>query len=150
MKIKKLFIAADHAGVEMKNEVINFIKKANDFEIKDFGTFSSETSVDYPDYAKLVAEAVATTPNSFGILICGTGFGMAIAANKINGIRATAIAKPEMAALAVEHNNINVLCLSARFIDKNTNFNIVQHVLAATFLGDRHTRRIDKITKLEE
>lgn len=149
-RIEKIYIASDHAGVELKKIVFDFIAKTKKINVVDLGPTTGENSVDYPDFAYKVGKSVQSTPNSFGILICGTGFGMAIAANKVNGIRAVPIVIAKMAPLAIEHNNINVLCLSARFVDESENLKIVELVLDAQFLGERHEDRVNKISKIEK
>lgn len=146
--INKIYIASDHAGFEMKNKIIE--KLASEYEFVDLGTNSNE-SVDYPTYAFNLCKEVLKT-NSVGILVCGTGFGMAIAANKVKGIRATNIIDPKMASLAKEHNNCNVITLSGRFNTLENNIDIIHNFMNATFdgnsdVGKRHQRRIDLIDK---
>ena len=151
MQVKqKIYIASDHAGYEMKNQIINEL--ANDYEFIDLGTNSNE-SVDYPTYAFKLCENVLQN-NCLGILICGTGFGMAIAANKVKGIRAVDIIDPKMAALAKEHNNCNVITLSGRFNTLENNIKIIKQFISAKYdgnsdVGKRHQRRIDLISKYE-
>ncbi|MFA6550125.1 MAG: ribose 5-phosphate isomerase B, partial [Candidatus Gracilibacteria bacterium] len=114
----KIYIGADHAGYEMKGEIKKFVEGL-DFQIIDLGTFSTD-SVDYPDIAREVSEKVIEIPNSVGILICGTGIGMSISANKLQGIRAAECVNETMAEFARKHNNANVLCMGARLIDAET------------------------------
>lgn len=117
-------------------------------EVLDFGT-DSEDSVDYPDFARRVGQAVAQKKADRGVLLCGTGIGMAIAANKIRGVRAAVVWNKETALLAAEHNDANVLCLGARVLSARNIANLVRLWLATTFGGDRHVRRINKIRGLE-
>lgn len=111
---------------------------------------SSEESVDYPDFGEQVARVVAGGEADAGIVLCGTGIGISIAANKIPGIRAALVTSPEMARLAKEHNNANVLALGGRILDAATAMACVSAWLDASFEGDRHQRRLDKITALEK
>lgn len=138
----KIFIGSDHAGFELKDA----IKKEFDgnFTFEDFGTFSSD-SVDYPDFAHKVAENVLNNADSLGILICGTGNGMAISANKHPDIRAALCWSPEIAALAKQHNNANIIVLPARFISQNDAFETLKAFFSASFEGGRHQNRINKI-----
>lgn len=138
----KIYIGSDHAGVELKTLVKEHFSDCFDFE--DAGTFSTE-SVDYPDFAHVVAKNVLNDSHSLGILICGTGNGMAITANKHAGIRAALCWAPEIAALAKQHNNANIIVLPARFIETEAAFATLQSFFDATFEGGRHQRRIDKI-----
>lgn len=138
----KLVIASDHAGYELKE----FIKKEmkNVEEWNDCGTYSSE-SVDYPDFAHKLGEIISSNPNERGILICGSGNGVAITANKHANVRAALCWCEEIAALAVQHNNANVLVLPARFISHEQAMKIVDSFFNATFEGGRHQKRVDKI-----
>lgn len=138
----KIHIGSDHAGVELKE----LIKKHFDgkFEFEDEGTFTTE-SVDYPDFAHAVAQKVLEDGGSLGILICGTGNGMAITANKHAGIRAALCWAPEIAALAKQHNNANIIVLPARFITSDVAIATLTAFFEAEFEGGRHQRRIDKI-----
>ena len=138
----KIHIGSDHAGVELKE----LIKKHFDgkFEFEDEGTFTTE-SVDYPDFAHAVAQKVLEDGGSLGILICGTGNGMAITANKHAGIRAALCWAPEIAALAKQHNNANIIVLPARFIPSDEAIATLTAFFEAEFEGGRHQRRIDKI-----
>lgn len=118
-------------------------------DVVDLGPDTDENSVDYPDYAFLVAEMVANGEADRGILVCGTGIGMSIAANKVPGIRAVNCTIPEFAILSREHNNANVITLSGRFIDIETNKEILQNFLTTEFAGGRHQNRLDKVTAKE-
>lgn len=138
----KLAIGADHAGFELK-EVLRLFLKEN--ELKDFGTFSAE-SADYPDFAHPVAVAVESGEFDLGILICGSGNGIAITANKHKGIRAAICWNIELANLARKHNNANILCLPARFISIKEAQEITNTFLNTDFEGGRHVKRISKIS----
>ncbi|MBB6061849.1 ribose 5-phosphate isomerase B [Thermosipho japonicus] len=144
----KIAIGSDHAGFELKNRLVDYLSKKG-IEIIDVGTNSTE-SVDYPDYAKEVGKFVVNKDADFGILICGTGIGMSIAANKIKGIRAALCMIPEMGKLARNHNNANILVLPGRLIGFELATWIVEEFLNADFEGGRHERRINKIAELEE
>lgn len=143
----RVAIGSDHAGFDQKERLKGRLE-AKGYEIVDFGTDSAEESVDYPDFAELVADAVAAGAADRGVLVCGTGIGMAMAANKIDGVRAANVTDPALARLAREHNNANVIALSGRFVSEKTNEEIVDAFLGTDFLGDRHTRRVEKIDRL--
>ena len=142
----KIAIGADHAGYEEKEQVKKALATLG-VEFTDMGTDSSE-SVDYPDFAKKVANAVADGSCDQGILLCGSGTGMAIAANKIPGVRAAVAWTPEIARLAREHNDANVLSIPARFLSDEDAAQIVKAFLDAKFEGGRHQRRVEKIEPL--
>jgi ribose 5-phosphate isomerase B len=144
----KIAIAADHAGFEEKEKIKPLLDELG-VEYDDLGTNSGD-SVDYPDYAKKVGEAVAKGEAEEGILFCGSGTGMAISANKIHGIRAAVAWNPDIARLAREHNNANVLALPARFTSDDEAKNIVKAWFDAKFEGGRHERRVEKISELEK
>lgn len=144
---KKIFIGSDHAGFELKTSLIKFIKSHFEtFEINDLGPISVE-SVDYPDYAHKACKSVieANSAEAAGLLICGSGQGMAITANKYKGIRAALCWTPEIAKLSREHNDANVLCLSARHVNEIVNQDIVKTFFSTSFEGGRHLNRINKI-----
>lgn len=143
----RIALGADHAGYHIKERVKGYLLEAG-YEVLDFGT-GSEESVDYPDYARQVAESVASKENDAGILVCGTGVGMAMTANKVSGIRAAAVVDAYTARMSREHNDANVLALGARILDEARALEIVRTWLEASFTGGRHQRRIDKITQLE-
>jgi ribose 5-phosphate isomerase B len=145
---KQIAIAADHAGYEEK-ELIKTILDRDGISYDDFGTVSTE-SVDYPDYAKKVAEGVAAHEYEQGLLVCGSGTGMAIAANKVPGVRAAVAWNEEIARLAREHNDANVLSVAARFTAPEEIEKIVKAFLAAKFDGGRHARRVEKIAEIEQ
>lgn len=140
-------IGSDHAGYELKEKIKKHFEE-NDIKFTDFGTFSSD-SCDYPIMAEKVGKAVSNKKSEKGILICGAGIGMSIAANKIKDIRAALCYEPELAVLARKHNNANVLCMGGRFTDFEKAKEIVKIFLNTDFEGERHQRRIDLITKLE-
>ena len=144
----RIAIGADHGGFEQKQELKAYIANELGCEVEDMGCDSTE-SVDYPDYAAPVARAVAEGSADFGVLVCGTGIGMAIAADKIDGVRASSITSPAFAELFRQHNNGNVVCLSGRFVDLDVNKKIVKTFLTTAFEGGRHDGRIAKITALE-
>ena len=143
----RIAIGADHAGFGLKEEIRKTLSDLG-LSVEDFGTKSSD-SVDYPDFAERVARLVAAGEFDRGILVCGTGIGMAIAANKIPGIRAATVTDVEMARLSREHNDANVLAIGARILERKRALEIVRAFLETPFAGDRHQRRIDKITDLE-
>ena len=144
---KMIAIGSDHGGFELKEQVIAHIAQMG-VEYKDFGTYD-ESSCDYPDIAKAVGDAVVGGECERGILICGTGIGISIAANKIDGIRAALCSDVYSAAMCRRHNNANILCLGGRVTGPELAFMIVDTYLKEEFEGDRHQRRIDKITALE-
>jgi ribose 5-phosphate isomerase B len=143
----KIALGADHKGYQYKEKVKKFLQ-GKGYEIKDFGTFSEE-SVDYPDFGFKVAKAVSNGDAERGILFCWSGIGMCISANKIKGVRAALCLNEEMAKLSREHNDSNVLSLSAKFIPEEKLLKIVEVWLNTPFEGGRHQRRLDKIS-LEE
>jgi ribose 5-phosphate isomerase B len=143
-----IYIASDHAGINLKEGLVKYLKEQK-YNVNDLGP-QSTNAVDYPDYALKVAQSVVKQNNAIGILICGTGFGMAIAANKVKGIRATSIIRSDMAPLARQHNNANIITLSARFNNLEENIKIVDTFLKAQFEGGRHQDRLNKITKIED
>ena len=137
---KKIFIASDHAGYELKSKIISLLSE----NIIDLGTHSSE-SVDYPDYAKALTDKVILDKNSLGILICGSGIGMSIAANRNPEIRAGLAFNQEIAKLIKMHNNANVLILPGRFINVHEALNCVNNFLTSDFESGRHQTRVDKL-----
>lgn len=140
----KIALGGDHAGFEYKDRLIAWLKDQG-HETKDFGTYSSE-SADYPDFAHQVADAVENKTCELGILICGSGNGVAMTANKHQGIRAAICWNEELAVLARTHNDANVLCLPARFIPYETGQQITDRFLNEVFEGGRHSRRVGKIS----
>ena len=143
----RVALAADHAGVELK-EVLKRLLDELGVDYRDFGANTTD-SVDYPDFAADVARAVASGAYDRGVLVCGSGIGMAIVANKIPGIRAASVNDAPSARLSREHNDANVLTLGARLIDPARIREILQAFLDTPFEGGRHQRRLDKITNIE-
>ncbi|GAA0125891.1 ribose 5-phosphate isomerase B [Clostridium senegalense] len=144
----RIALGSDHGGLNLKKEIILHLEKKG-YEIKDFGTYT-EDSCDYPDFALQVAESVVKKEFDFGILVCGTGIGISITANKVPGIRAALCSDTFSAHATREHNNANILALGERVVGKGLALDIVDTFLNAEFQGDRHQKRIDKITKIEE
>ncbi|MCP2238896.1 ribose 5-phosphate isomerase B [Thermoanaerobacterium thermosaccharolyticum] len=141
-------IGSDHGGYELKEAIKKHLDEKG-IEYKDFGTFSEE-SVDYPDFALKVAEAVASGEFEKGILLCGTGVGISIAANKVPGIRAAHVSDAFSARYSKEHNNANVLCMGGRVVGPGLAAILVDEWLNAEFQGGRHQKRLDKITEIEK
>jgi ribose 5-phosphate isomerase B len=140
-------LGCDHAGVQLKGAIAEFLASRG-VEAKDFGTFD-EASCDYPDYAQKVGEAVVHGEAERGILVCGTGVGISIAANKIEGVRAALCSDTFTARMSREHNDSNVLCLGARVVGTGLALDVVAAWLDTAFEGGRHERRIDKISALD-
>jgi len=140
--LKKIFISSDHAGYNLKNSIISKLSKIK--KITDLGP-KSKDPVDYPDFAKKLSKKVASNKGSFGILICGSGMGMAIAANKTKNIRAALCYNKENTKLSRLHNNANIITLGERLIDKKKAFSLIKIFLSTKFEGGRHLRRIKKI-----
>ncbi len=140
---KKIAIGGDHAGFEYKGKLIQKLEGLG-FEIKDFGPFS-ESSVDYPDFVHPLSSAVENAEFELGIVICGSGNGVAITANKHQGIRAALCWNEELAALARQHNNANVLAIPARFVSYEVAEKMAQTFLNTDFEGGRHQNRVNKI-----
>jgi ribose 5-phosphate isomerase B len=140
--LKKIFIASDHAGYNLKKLIVSKLAKRK--KILDLGP-DSKDSVDYPDYAKKLSKKVASNKGSFGILICGSGMGMAITANKTKNIRAALCYSINNTKLSRLHNNANIITLGARLINKNKAFNLIRVFLKTKFEGGRHLRRLRKI-----
>ena len=143
----KIALGADHAGYELKEKIKQHLT-ARGLNVEDKGT-NSDASVDYPDYARAVAEAVSSKRADLGVLVCGSGIGMAISANKVPGVRAANVTSEVEAQLSREHNDLNVLALGARLVDEQKAFSIVDRWLQASFAGGRHQRRVDKIADIE-
>ena len=140
-------IGSDHAGYALKNELRDALR-ATGYEVADFGT-DSTASTDYPDYARQVAEAVTDGKADRGVLVCYTGIGMSIAANKIHGVRAALGTNPEEVRLVRAHNNANVITFGAKFIDAPTAETLIKIFLETPFEGGRHERRVNKIAAME-
>jgi ribose 5-phosphate isomerase B len=144
----RVALGADHAGVPLK-DAVRALLESRGIDVQDLGTTGTE-SVDYPDYAAAVARAIVGRTADLGVLVCGTGIGMAIAANKFAGIRAASVVDLESARLARQHNDVNVLALGARVTAPDTALQIVSTFLDTPFAGGRHQRRIEKIASLED
>lgn len=143
MEKLKVAIGCDHGGFDLKQKVIDYLK-ARDIEFKDFGVYIKEAS-DYPEIAKIVSKEVAANKFDRGILICGTGIGMSIVANKVKGIRASLCPDTYSARVSRAHNNANILCLGARVVGEYLALDIVDIWLKTGFEGGRHKKRIDMI-----
>lgn len=143
MKDFKIVVGSDHGGFQLKSKITEFLRGKN-IKFEDFGTYDEE-SCDYPDIAKKIAERVADKTFEFGIIVCGTGIGVSIAANKIKGIRAALCNDTFSAKMSREHNNANILCLGQRVIGEGLALDIVETWLNSEFEGGRHKRRVDKI-----
>lgn len=143
----RIAVGADHAGVALKDQLLRLLDERG-IAYKDFGTHGTD-SVDYPDFAADVAHAVAAGEYDRGLLVCGSGIGMAIAANKVPGIRAAVVTETESARLSRSHNDANVLALGARLTTPEVARSIVATFLDTPFEGGRHQRRIDKLTQLD-
>ncbi len=144
---KKIVIGSDHAGFESKEHARREIEKLG-LDVVDKGTVNQE-SVDYPDFGAAVGRAVATGEAERGVLLCGSGIGIAIAANKVPGVRAAVCWNEESARLAREHNDANVICIGARLIEPDLAARMIRIFLETDFAGGRHTQRIEKIKQLE-
>jgi ribose 5-phosphate isomerase B len=144
----KIAVGSDHAGFKAKESLVARLRKAG-HQVADVGAVSEE-SVDYPDFAFKVADRVARGASRRGVLVCGTGIGMCISANKVGGVRAAVVWSPETARLAAEHNDANVLCLSARLFNDRQRFAMLDAWLSTPFAGGRHKRRVRKIGALEK
>jgi len=146
----KIAIGSDHAGYTLKSKIVLFLKEKG-FEIIDVGTDNENTSVDYPDFAKEVSIKIINNEAEKGIIICGSGVGASVAANKIKGIRASVCHDTYSAHQGVEHDNMNVLCLGGRIVGEELAKEIVISFLNANFSGEeRHIRRLNKVKDLEE
>ena len=144
----RVCIASDHAGFEEKGLLVEYLRELG-HEVVDCGP-DNDNRVDYPDYAAIVARNVVAGQADRGVLVCGTGIGMAIAANKIDGIRAANVTSPEFAQLAREHNDANVITVSGRFVTDEVNRQIVKAFLETEFGGGRHAGRVQKIMDLQQ
>lgn len=143
----KYYIATDHAGIDLKNFTKELLESKG-FEVVDFGPQTTDR-VDYPDYASKVAKAVQSDPKSKGILICGTGIGMSLAANKYNGIRAALTHDAYTARMAREHNDANILCFGERVVGKGVVESILDAWIHTEFEGGRHAGRVEKINAIK-
>ena len=142
----KIAIASDHGGFELKEKIIEHLKK-RDIEVLDLGTYTEE-SVDYPNYGKLCGETVMAGKADRGIVLCGTGIGVSIAANKVKGIRCALCTSLEMARLSREHNNANVLAMGGRLLEPSLGLQITDVWIDTEFAGGRHKRRTDMLDKM--
>ncbi len=145
----RVAIASDHAGFEQKQQLVDYLAQELGQDVMDLGP-DSDDRVDYPDYANKVAQAVSSGDAERGVLVCGTGIGMALAADKVSGIRASSITSPEFAQLFREHNDGNVLCLSGRFVEPEVNKACIKVFLETEFGGGRHAQRVAKIMANDE
>lgn len=143
----KIAIGSDHVGMELKPEICTYLKELG-HQMQDYGPFSSERT-DYPIYGKKVAEAIVKNEAECGILICGTGVGISIAANKVKGIRAVVCSEPYTARLSKQHNNTNILAFGARVVGNDLAKMIVKEWLDATYEGGRHAKRVEMLAEIE-
>ena len=148
MKQYKIAIGNDHTALEMKRHVVAYLSKKG-HTVVNLGT-DSEERTDYPIYGKAVAEAVKNGTCDLGVLICGTGIGISLAANKVKGIRAAVCSEPYSAEMTRRHNDSNIIAFGARVVDPDTAERIVDAFLEAEYEGGRHARRVDMITAIEE
>ncbi|HAB7612737.1 TPA_asm: ribose 5-phosphate isomerase B [Listeria monocytogenes] len=144
----KIAIGNDHVGIELKPVIVAYLQDLG-HDVDDFGAFSNERT-DYPEYGKKVAESVAAGKSDLGILICGSGVGISIAANKVNGIRAVVCSEPYSAKLSREHNNTNILAFGSRVVGAELAKMIVQNWLDAEFEGGRHAKRVEMTARIED
>ncbi len=147
-QLEKINIAADHGGWELKEKIKNWLMNHPTYQnilLEDFGTFNDRTSVDYPDFAAQVCKALKADTKSIGILVCGSGQGMAMGANKFNWIRAALVWSKEISTLSRQHNNANVLCLGGRVINHELALECVETFLSTPFEGGRHEQRVNKL-----
>lgn len=144
----KIAIASDHVGLELKPIIIEYVKELG-HKVIDYGPQTAERT-DYPQYGKLVGEKVAANEVDAGILICGTGVGISISANKVKGIRAVVCSEPYTAQLSKQHNNTNILAFGSRVIGSELAKMIVKSWLEAEFEGGRHAKRVEMIANIEE
>ncbi len=144
----KIGLGNDHAALDMKWEIKKYLEDQG-YEVVDYGTYTPE-SCDYPVYGEKVARAVVAKEVDYGILMCGTGIGISLAANKVKGIRAAVCSEPCSARLSRQHNNANILAMGARIVGIEEAKMIVDEWLHAEFLGGRHAKRVDMITEIEE
>ena len=144
----KIAVGCDHGGIVLKESVVNTLK-ALGAEVVDFGCYSTD-SVDYPEYGEKVAKAVASGEADAGVIMCGTGIGISIAANKVKGIRAAVVTNTYMAKLTKNHNNANIIALGGRVISPDEAKDIVEAWYTAEYEGGRHQRRLDMISRIED
>lgn len=144
MEVKKIAIGSDHAGYDLKKDVINYLENKG-IEVKDYGPYSDDRA-DYPDYAHPVAEAIEAKTFDLGILICGSGNGINMTANKHQGIRSALCWREDIAEMARLHNDANIMALPARYIEKEVAINCVEKFISTKFEGGRHQGRVEKIS----
>ena len=144
----KIALASDHGGLELKNHIMSFLNSKG-YEVLDFGTYSKE-SCDYPDFAHKAALSVSCGESDYGIVICTTGIGVSIVANKVKGVRCALVTKVEDAILTRQHNNTNCLALGQKNVSNELGERIVEAWLTTAFDGGRHVRRVEKIMNIEE
>jgi len=146
--MSKIAVGCDHGGIVLKESVVETLKKLG-AEVVDLGCYSQE-SVDYPEYGEKVARAVASGQADAGVIMCGTGIGISIAANKVKGIRAAVVTNTYMAKLTKNHNNANIIALGGRVISPDEAKDIVEAWYTAEYEGGRHQRRLDMISRIED
>ena len=144
----RIVITSDHAAMDLKQAMVEHLKSAG-MDITDCNP-QEDTTLEYPDHALSACKMLTEKKYNYAILLCGTGAGMCMAANKLRGIRAVVCSEPYTARLAREHNNANVLCIGARIVGHELALNIAESFLSAKFLGGRHTERVNKIMKIED
>lgn len=145
----KIGLGCDHGGYNLKLEIMEYLKSKN-IEYIDYGTNSSDESVDYPIFGEKVAEAVVSKNVDYGIVCCGTGIGISLAANKVPGIRCAVVSDVFSAKMSKAHNNANMLSLGERVLGKGLALEIVDAWINTEFEGDRHSRRVDMISSIEK
>ena len=143
----QVIIGCDHAALDLKNEMVSYLKEQG-YDVVDKGTYTSDR-IDYPVVAEKVSEQVLAEKDNLGVLICGTGIGMSMAANKIKGIRAAAVSEPYSARLTRQHNDANIICFGARVIGSGLAKLILDEFLTTKYEGERHANRVDMICALE-
>ncbi len=146
---KPMAIGSDHAGFEQKSHIVNYLRDVKGIALRDFGTYSL-ASVDYPDFAHPVANAVESGEYSFGILLCGSANGVAISANKHAHIRAAVCWENEIASLARKHNDANILCIPSRYVTEEAAKEMIDTFITTAFEAGRHTIRVDKISIIQD
>lgn len=145
-----IYLASDHRGFKLKEKINEWLKEWG-YEYEDMGALEYDKNDDYPDFAELAARRVAVEPDSKGILVCGSGIGVAVAANKIKGIIAGTMMNPEQTKASVSDENINIVCLSADYSSEDNNKQIIRIFIESEFSGsERHIRRLNKIKRIEE
>ena len=147
--MRKIVVGADHGGVNLKDQIVEMLKSSGEYEVTDVGTHGT-TSVDYPNIAEIVGKEVSKDSGSTGILVCGSGIGISIAANKVPGIRAALCHDAYTARMARQHNNANIICLGERVTGSEVAKDAVQVFLKTEFEGGRHANRVALIHKIEE